>query len=314
MAPRSGRRTYRTATRRSGSYRAKRRTRSFGRRASSFGKMRRSRRTYRRPRRMTRRKVLNASTIKKRDTMLCWTNTNGGTETVGPALFSATSGQHFAVVWSPTCRGSTSSGGLRGSKFFVQNRTASTTYAVGVSERIKIQTTQGSGWHWRRICFTLKGDTLYTGRRATFTLSDSPVARITSDGLKRAVLLSEDALRTRSVIFKGAQNVDWSDPMLAPIDTNRITPLYDRTFKIQSQNESGRTLVKKLWHPMRRNIVYDEDENGEAMTESFYSVEGKAGMGDYYIADFFTSDATAADSSPSSLLFNPQATYYWHER
>jgi hypothetical protein len=162
----------------------------------------------------------------------------------------------------------------------------------------------------------MKGEDLYTGDRSTFDLSDSPVARITSDGMKRAVLLSEDALQTRAIIFKGAQNVDWADVTTAPIDTNRIRPMYDRRMHIKSNNAAGTSIVKRIFHPMRKNLVYNEDENGESMVESYYSVEGRAGMGDYYIADFFEHDEQGinSDVDPSNLLFDPQATYYWHER
>lgn len=246
--------------------------------------------------------------------MLAWSNISaGGTgESVGGATM--TGQQSYCIVWSPTARGATTSTGTTGSKYFEQLRTAVTTYCVGVSETINLSTTSAQGWHWRRICFTMKGDELYSGDRDTFDLSDSPVARITSDGMKRAVLLSEDALRTRTVIFKGAQNVDWDDPMTASIDTNRIRPLYDRRVHIQSRNNAGTTMIKRLYHKMGHNLVYNEDENGQSMTESFYSVEGKAGMGDYYIVDFFQADPNSTGSTPSNLYFDPQATYYWHER
>lgn len=260
--------------------------------------------------------MLNISAEKKRDVMPAWTNYSTGvigTEGQTGARFTGTN--NFMVVWSPTARGSTFSSGLRGSKYYEQLRTSVTTYAVGVKETIRIGTTGSVGWHWRRICFTQKGEDQYTGDRDTFTLADSPVAREVSDGMKRAVLVSEDALRTRSVIFKGAQNVDWTDVITAPLDTSQISVMYDKTRYLKSGNDAGQTRIVNIWHPMRKNIVYNEDQNGESLNESFYSVHGKPGMGDYYIVDFFRSAFIQGEAtSNSDLYFEPSATYYWHER
>lgn len=264
---------------------------------------------------MTKRRMLNVSSEKKRDVMPAWSNIvdgGPGTEGLGGATFTGVA--NFHCVWSPTARGSTFATGLRGSKFYEQLRTSVTTYAVGVKETIRIGTNGPVGWHWRRVCFTMKGEELYTGDREDFDLSNSPVARITSDGMKRAVLFSEGALQTRGIIFKGNQNVDWTDVITAPLDTNRITPLFDRVTHIKSGNQSGSTRIVKLWHPMGKNIVYSEDQNGQDTPESFYSVTGKAGMGDYYIVDFFRSDTILGETGSSSLYFEPAATYYWHER
>jgi len=260
--------------------------------------------------------MLNISSEKKRDVMPPWSNIQSGEPgTEGPVGATFTGTNNYSVVWSPTARGSTASSGLRGSKFYEQLRTAVTTYAVGVKETIRIATSGAVGWHWRRICFTMKGEDLYLGDRDSFDLSTSPVARLVSDGMKRALIYAEPALDTRGVIFKGNQNVDWTDVMTAPVDTSKITVQYDRTRHIKSGNAAGQTLITKLWHPMKKNIVYDEDQNGEAMTESFYSVGGKPGMGDYYIVDFFQSDFILGESEPqNSLYFEPTATYYWHER
>lgn len=260
--------------------------------------------------------ILNTSSIKKRDTMLAWTNSSPAGISEGPGAAVFVPSTTYCIVWSPTARGSSNSSGVRGSKFFEQIRTAVSTYCVGVAETIQLSTSGPTGWYWRRICFTMKGESLYVNDRGTYDLSNSPVARITSDGMKRAVLVSEAALDTRAVIFKGQQNVDWADVTLAPLDTNRIRPLYDRRVHVKSNNNAGTTMVKRIFHPMRKNLVYNEDENGEDVSESFYSVEGRAGMGDYYIVDFFQADAQGVESSvtPSNLLFEPQATFYWHER
>lgn len=275
---------------------------------------RRPRPTRRMTTKLNRRAILNASTIKKRDTMKAWTNTLGGQEVPGGATFTQ-AGLNHCIVWSPTCRGSTTSGGVRQTKFYEQTRTSALTYCVGVAETIRISTSGPGGWFWRRICFTAKGDEMYSEDRRVFTLSNSPVARITSDGVQRACLVSDNVMRIREFIFRGRQQVDWFDVMTAPIDNNNVRPLYDKRTHIKSNNSAGHTTIRRLYHKMGHNLRYDEEEDGESMTEAYYAVEGRIGMGDYYIVDFFVADHEAEDTTPTpTLRFVPEATYYWHER
>ncbi|AVK87310.1 putative capsid protein [Termite associated circular virus 2] len=280
-----------------------------------------ARRTYRRRRTtMSRRKILNISSEKKKDTMLTWTNLQGsvGVETPGPAKLAPPSPDNlmteYCVVFSPTHRGATFSSGSHGSKYYKQLRTSSLCYWRGIREVVTLKTDGPGAWEWRRICFTMKGEDLYTGDRYSFDLGTSPVARITSDGMKRAFFSSENALRTRDAIFDGNRNVDWADVITAKVDTELITPLYDRRMLIRSGNEAGTVRIKKCWHAMNKNLQYDDDENGESMLERYYSTEGKPGMGDYYIVDLFQAVVPQQNVTPTNLYVNIEATAYWHER
>jgi len=48
------------------------------------------------------------------------------------------------------------------------------------------------------------------------------------------------------------------------------------------------------------------------MTDSAVSVDGKAGMGNYYVVDIFRKHGVNDDQS--TLTFTPEATFYWHEK
>jgi hypothetical protein len=63
---------------------------------------------------------------------------------------------------------------------------------------------------------------------------------------------------------------------------------------------------------MNKNIVYEQEQEGESMTESAVSVKGKAGMGNYYVVDIFVKNGPNDDES--TLLVTPESTYYWHEK
>jgi len=111
---------------------------------------------------------------------------------------------------------------------------------------------------------------------------------------------------------KGRKSIDWSDPIIAPLDTSRITVKYDKTITSKSGNDRGTVREFKLWHPMNKNLVYGDDEAGDNMTTVFRSVTSKAGMGDYYVMDVITPGSGAVTSD--QLLLQSNSTLYWHEK
>lgn len=117
-------------------------------------------------------------------------------------------------------------------------------------------------------------------------------------------------------LFKGQVNSDWMDPMTAPIDNTRVTIKYDKTVSLATNNEDGFIRNYKLYHPMNKTLVYDDDESGNTsatgMNSSIYSVEGKAGMGDYYVMDLFR--ARQGSAATDQLAVRPVSTLYWHEK
>lgn len=259
---------------------------------------------------MTKKKVLNATSRKKRDTMLAYAQTGGSGAggASGAAQFSGATG--FQVFcWLATGRdNSYSTGNTAGTIFNDAVRTSSTCYMRGLKESIEIQTSTGVPWQWRRICFTVKGfsftgsyiETSYGYQRMLYNLNSGT----STDQATYTTLLN--------LLFKGSVGIDWNSPQNAKIDTSRVSLKYDRTFMISSGNSSGVLRKYDLWMPMNKNLVYDDDERGEQKTASIYSVDSKAGMGDYYVVDFFFPGIGAA--SGDAISFNPSATLYWHEK
>lgn len=119
-------------------------------------------------------------------------------------------------------------------------------------------------------------------------------------------------LAQQNLLFKGAYNTDWNDIILAPVDTTRVDLKYDKTWTICSGNTSGAIKERKLWHPMNKNLVYNDDENGEGEDTSYFSVGDKRGMGDYYVLDVFQAGTGASASDLLNVFSN--STLYWHEK
>lgn len=63
---------------------------------------------------------------------------------------------------------------------------------------------------------------------------------------------------------------------------------------------------------MNKNIVYDDDESAITETPDFYSVDSKAGMGDYYIMDII--QPGTGGSSTDLFRMEITASLYWHEK
>lgn len=257
--------------------------------------------------------------------MMNWSNSTSSTQTGGATYSNSAAivngglldSQAAVFLWCATARDNTSSyQGSNGTKFQQATRSSSSPYMVGLSEKIEIQCNTGMPWQWRRICFTMKGTPLVqtsTTSGATF----SPAAE-TSNGWVRMMNQvpgnpgNNPMYGLMVPLFKGQVGSDWLDPMTAMTDNSRLTIKYDKTITLASGNEDGFIRKYNRWHPMRKTLVYDDDESGGSENASQYSVTGKAGMGDYYVVDMFR--ARSGSATTDQLQVRPEATLYWHEK
>ena len=262
------------------------------------------------------------TSIKKRDTMLTYTNSVAGAQTGGttygsdvPAIVTGGQGVNGAAtfLWCATARDNTTSNSNgRGTLFDMATRTTTSPYMVGLKESIEIQVSTGMPWQWRRICFTVKGSLGLT-QSSSFGLSSETSAgyvrvlnQVPGDqGTGQGYILFER-------LFKGQNTVDWNDVMTAKVDQTRVTLKYDKTTSLASGNEDGFIRKYNRWHDMHKTLVYNDDELGGATNAQSFSTAGKAGMGDYYVMDLFR--ARTGSTTSDQLSFRPESTLYWHER
>lgn len=281
---------------------------------------RRSRRKYptkrRTSRKMTKKRILNITSRKKRDIMQQVTNMDSGT-TVPGALGAREAFMNgnstFMVPWIATARPALNVDGTPGAPVEEAVRTSKVCYMRGVKERISLRSADGAPWKWRRICFRLKGNTIYRQASAAQLITFFEENGARSGSMRPATNWNNTpalADEVKRVIFAGTYQVDWADQMLAPLDTNRISVAYDKTISLQAGNESGFIRTYNRWHGMNKNLNYDDDQDGTDMSLRQFSTEGSHGMGDYYIIDFFKSNGEAA--AQLGLRYN--ATLYWHEK
>jgi len=270
---------------------------------------------------MTKKRILNLTTVKKRDNMQAVSNATypgSGAIVNGPAYIPANTSANqltntpVVMLWNATARDLIGPSGALHPRAYEAGRTSTTPYMVGLREVIEIQTATGLPWQWRRVCFTFKGPLPGTLTTATYLpyLEDG-------DGWKRTLTSPSGDRNAGAIfdlfntIFAGQNASDWNDPMVAKLDRTRITVKHDSMRQISTGNDSGLIRKYKFWHKMDSTLVYDDDETGQGMTSFPTSVDSKAGMGDYYVMDLIRSRYGA---TAQSMVFNPSTTLYWHEK
>lgn len=279
---------------------------------------------------MSTRAILNKTSRKKRNGMLSFSNTTTA-GTPAPiaqnplTIIGANNGNLVGLVhFRPTSMDLASPSGAANTVSLTGQRTATTCFMRGLAENIRIETSSGAPWFHRRICLTSRaslfrdiapGDT--SGIERANIASGSIEAtngwqRLAANAINEGAALAATRNVWYSEIFKGSQGADWDDYITAPIDTNRIDVKFDKTWIYRSGNESGILKEKKLWHPMNRNLYYNDDENGAGLNTIDHSVNDKRGMGDYHIFDFFSQGSSGGTGDLLKIRYT--STLYWHEK
>nr|QTE03670.1 MAG: capsid protein [Gemykibivirus] len=310
---------------------ARRNSRFRSRRASRKGRsyrkpVSRSRRAPRRSRGrvMSTRALLNKTSRKKRNTMLQYANTstiNGTSVPIGPGQL-VVNGNAAVCLFSPTAMDLNDGTGAPGSVVQQAVRTSTAAYMKGFSEHIRIQTSTGLPWFWRRITFCSKRPQIFNSFQSTDTPSQNNSGNTsyvdTTNGMERLYFnqVINSAPNTiaawYAILFKGERSKDWADVLTAQVDTSRVDLKSDRSVTIKSGNASGTVRDFKLWYPMNKNLVYDDDESGDLEASSYLSVQDKRGMGDFYILDFFYTGT--GGTTNDFLQLTSTSTMYWHEK
>lgn len=200
---------------------------------------------------------------------------------------------------------------------YVALRTSTKPYLKGLNERYDFVPGDSSVWYWRRIVFTTKDRTLVptliqssTGAQATAGVNSIRVLRDQSGEATGNYQTLITNLIDR--VFVGIYTTDWNDIFTAKIDKTRITPISDRFQRISSQNQTPNPAIRRVYTPINKTLVYDDEENGTSMSVSPLSTEGKPGIGDVYVWDIFQAPIPVAQTS--SLTIANTSTLYWHEK
>lgn len=223
------------------------------------------------------------------------------------------------VLWAATAQDLTDQGSAPGTISEAAQRTASTCYMRGLSEHVRLQTSSAMAWFWRRTVFTCKNTASFqtyisppTGLTGPYWDGSSGIQRLAVNSANQQVSQTTQMSAQQALLFKGTKGIDWTDPLIVPLDTSRVTVLYDRTTTLKSGNQSGTVRESKMWHPFGKNLRYDDDESGSTEITSYWSTSSKVGMGDVFVLDQFVPGEGAGISDLMRVDYN--STLYWHEK
>lgn len=255
---------------------------------------------------MSRKAILNMTSVKKRDTMRIAT-INSGSATAAPmrgVSLGIANEQFYAGIWCPTWRLFDSTDSTPASR---QSRTV---YWKGFAERYRIETQTNYPIEMRRIVYStpdriqlIAGAPAQASPPFFVEQTSNRYWRTTGDGQMNIDYLDD--------IFAGVRGVDWLNPMNAKTDTRRVKIISDKKYKIASGNDRVMMKELKFYDALEKNMTYDDDENGGLITTTGFSEVSRAGaLQNVYVVNLFYATANIA----SSFSLDIDSTVYWHER
>lgn len=200
-------------------------------------------------------------------------------------------------------------------------RNTSTPYYVGIKDRVLL--TSVFPYTHRRVCFW---SYQRFGGSAPLTFQNPNDAA--GPHIQRRYLNPLDDTSngdTLEYLFKGTLGVDYSKDTRAitPLDDARLKIVYDRTTSVnpalaapsETASYGGKITAKKFWHPIRRTVQYDEDEDGASIdqTEPGWAAPSPNSPGNFYILDIFSTGIHLDTPDMPIGSFMPETTVYWHE-
>lgn len=254
-----------------------------------------------------RKRVLNITSVKKRDTMLSGAHATDGTWSPANIIIEGGTGDVRTTFWAASARVNPFS--QYASKV---NRGRQTVFMRGLREDTQIEVSTAEPWEWRRIVFSLKGLGHHTAT-ADFIAFNTDQGYMRGNRRLTGYQAGDDYYtEVKTILFRGRQGYDWISEMNAPINTLKATVHSDTTKIVKSGNESGHLHKYKSWIPFNKNFVYDDGEEGMDMSSSPWAADGKAGMGDIFVIDFYKTLGTTTEDDV--LKIQQVATLYWGER
>jgi len=257
---------------------------------------------------MSRRRILNIATTKKQDNRLTFSNTDSPGVAPTQKNMVLSGGSVYMIPYLATAQDRSISGAT--APIIPGYRGTTEVFMRGYRERISLAANSDTQWTLRRICFRFKGNAIIN---AATTLTPLWLEVSPNGFVRTASNVIGTGLQTelQSQMFKGEPNIDWSNLFTAPLDNNRITVAYDRTFHFRSGNGSAHVHNMKLWHPMNKKFYYRDDESGDGNNTSVLHTSGIKGMGDYFIVDIWQG---ATPETDDVLTVSYEGTLFWHER
>lgn len=184
-----------------------------------------------------------------------------------------------------------------------QDRNRSSIFFVGWKDVLYMEMTQAV--IWRRIVF-------WSYKRYEFAQS---VLNSSGNYFRRwEPFVNSIHPEVTEDILRGADGIDYSERFAfdAQTDSKKIRVIYDRkrVFNPFANNPTVRNF--KMWHAIRKKIVFDDPEEGDDMESNVWSVESPRSAGNVYVLDMFAHSVSQGPTAGPTTV-NAESTVYWRE-
>lgn len=261
---------------------------------------------------ISRKRILEITSVKKRDTMRFAVKTALGwvpqEDIRGVRLtIPGASNGFYSGIWCPTYR-QYDNGTVE------QARNSRTVYWKGVSEKMRIETGSQSPVELRRIVFSVPDKIqLASGAAAT----DQPSYGLEVDQNRYYRTSGDGSMNINylNLVFSGQRPTDWCNPMTAKTDTKRVRIHSDKRMKIASGNSSPGVKEMKFYDALNRNMTYDDDElGGEVVTSGWAETSRFGQQMNVYVLILMMGVGDNATPKDGNVWMDIESTVYWHER
>ena len=253
---------------------------------------------------MTSRRVRNIASRKKHDTQL------GGDSNAPDASnpVTLTAGNHY-FLWSPTYL-------EQNEESYDYVRNTQNVYFRGVQDRVFLSAS--FAFTWRRVCFFS-----YEQFVPALPFFVEPAVPTDPQIMRRPLrrITPKTAEEFFAYAWKGTVDIDFTENTRwnAPLDDKLLTIVYDRSVTINPNYAPpdgatyGKSMTRKMWHPVNKNLMYSDKENGSTPSTAGWTAMCPNSPGNFYILDIFSTGQDLPGDTTGVGSFGSEVTVYWHE-
>jgi hypothetical protein len=276
------------------------RKRKFPRRRRKFPR----RGNYSRKRGISKRAILNATSVKKRDKMTLGIVSSNGTVTAKAnqeVAVGANSGTYFVSAASYKERVNNAN---------EASRNLRQVYLRGISERVRWETNNtGNPLIVRRM--VVSGVARIDLAGGVTDVTTQPTHVVINGNHFIGLGSGPMSINVPEVLFAGTYGQDWTDDMSARLDPRRWKIHSDKVMVVKSGNASEAIMQRRFYDPINKTIQYDDEERGTDVATSGWAAYSTMGHQQNVYIIYFVYNPGTTNMLPTLSL---ERTLYWHEK
>lgn len=254
---------------------------------------------------MSKRAVLNAASVKKRDKMTLGIVSPDGT-------VAATSNQAYNIAaGDKQLFISAASYKERINNANEASRNLRQVFLRGISERVRWETNTSTGTPIIVRRMVVSGIARIDLAGGVSNITTQPTRVVTNGNHYIGLGTGPMNINVAEVLFAGTYNSDWKDDMTSKIDPRRWKIHSDKSFVVRSGNQAEAIFQRRFYDPINRTVQYDDEENGTDVSTSGWAAYSTQGHQQNVYIIYQVYNPSTSTIAPSVSM---ERTLYWHEK